>query len=178
MRLLIIHQNFPGQYRHLAPLWAKLPGWEVLGLGRDTAPGLPPESGVRWIRYRLHRPVHTQQHHYLRNMESAVLHGQAVARLLMELKRKGYRPDTILAHPGWGETLYVKDVFPDVRLVHFCEWYYGQPGSDVNFDPEFPTSFDTLAKMRTWNALHLLNLENCDAAITPTRWQWQQHPEA
>lgn len=69
----------------------------------------------------------------------------------------------------------VKDVFPDVRLIHFCEWFYGQPGADIDFDQEFPTSFDTKATLRTWNALHLQNFENCDAAVTPTQWQWQQH---
>lgn len=175
MRILIIHQNFPGQFKHLAKAWSKQPGWQVLGMGRESAPGLP---DVPWIRYKLHRQVAKGQHHYLRQMEHAVLHGQAVARALLTLKKKGFTPDVILAHPGWGETLFVKDVFPDVRLIHFCEWFYGQPGSDVDFDPEFPTSFDTKAKLRSWNALHLQNLENCDAAVTPTRWQWQQHPVA
>ena len=175
MRILIIHQNFPGQFKHIASAWAKTPGWQVFGMGRDTAPGL---KDVPWFKYKLHRQVAQNQHHYLRQMEHAVLHGQAVAKALIALKKKGFKPDVILAHPGWGETLYVKDVFPDVRLVHFCEWFYGQPGSDVDFDPEFPTSFDTKAKLRTWNALHLQNLENCDAAVTPTKWQWQQHPKA
>ena len=54
--------------------------------------------------------------------------------VLLKLKQQGYRPDAILAHPGWGETLYARDVFPDARLIHFCEWYYGTPGSDVGFD--------------------------------------------
>lgn len=175
MRVLILHQNFPGQFKHIAKAWVKEPGWQVVGMGREGAPGLP---DVPWFRYKLHRQVASSQHPYLRQMEHAVLHGQAVARALLALKKKGFTPDVILAHPGWGETLYVKDVFPDVRLVHFCEWFYGQPGSDVDFDPEFPTSFDTKAKLRTWNALHLQNLENCDAAVTPTKWQWQQHPLA
>lgn len=175
MRILIIHQNFPGQFKHLAKAWSKQPGWQVIGMGREGAPGLP---DVPWVRYKLHRQVAKGQHHYLRQMEHAVLHGQAVARTLLTLKNKGFTPDVILAHPGWGETLYAKDVFPNVRLIHFCEWFYGQPGSDVDFDPEFPTSFDTKAKLRSWNALHLQNLENCDAAVTPTRWQWQQHPAA
>ncbi len=175
MRILLIHQNFPGQFRHVAQAWSKRPGWQVLGIGRETAPGLP---DVGWLRYKLHRGPGKGQHPYLRQMEHAVLHGQATARVLLDLKRKGFRPDVILAHPGWGETLYAKDVFPDTRLVHFCEWYYGRPGSDMDFDPEFPTSFDSQARIRGWNALHLLNLENCDAAVTPTRWQWQQHPPA
>jgi len=175
MRILIIHQNFPGQFHHMAETWAARPGWEVLGIGRDTCPGSP---HVRCIRYRLHRDAHAQQHAYLRSAESAVLHGQAVARVLLQLKRMGFKPDAIVAHPGWGETLYAKDVFPDARLVHLCEWFYSAQGADVNFDPEFPTSFDDHARIRTWNAMHLLNLENCDVGISPTQWQKSRHPLA
>lgn len=67
-------------------------------------------------------------------------------------------------------------MFPDAKLIHFCEWYYGTPGSDVGFDPEFPASFDTQAKLRTWNALHNLNLEHCDVGVSPTHWQRSRHP--
>ena len=175
MRILLIHQNFPGQFRHVAQAWAREPGWDVMGLGRDTAPGLPE---VRWLRYKPHRDPGQGQHHYLRQMEAAVLHGQAVARMLQKLKSQGYRPDVILAHPGWGETLYVRDIYPRARLIHFCEWFYGTDGSDMGFDPEFPASFDTQSRLRTWNALHTLNLEHCDVGISPTQWQRSRHPAA
>jgi glycosyltransferase involved in cell wall biosynthesis len=178
MRLLIIHQNFPGQFRHMAAEWAARPGNEVIAIGRDTAPGLPEVPGIKMLRYKPHRPVHANQHHYLCKMEDAVLHGQAVARVLLDLKRQGFKPDAILAHPGWGETLYAKDVFPGARLVHFSEWFYNSQGADIGFDPEFPVTFDDQARIRSWNALHLLNLENCDAAISPTLWQKAQHPLA
>jgi glycosyltransferase involved in cell wall biosynthesis len=175
MRILFIHQNFPGQFRHAAAEWAKRPGWQVLAVGRDTAPGLP---GVTCLRYKPHRAPHKTQHPYLRTMENAVLHGQAVARVLEQLKTKGFTPDAIVAHPGWGETLYAKDIFPATRLVHYCEWYYASEGQDFGFDPEFPATLDDKLRIRTWNALHLLNLQNCDAGITPTQWQWSRHPEA
>lgn len=192
MRILIIHQNFPGQFRHVAKAWSERPGWQVVGIGRDTAPGMPEleKTGrLTLIRYKPHRQVNPTQHHYLRRMEDAVLHGQAVARLLLKLKAQGFTPDVILAHPGWGETLNAKDVFPNTRLVHFCEWFYNAPaegngldpnwqGADIGFDPEFPVTFDDRARIRAWNALHLLNLENCDAAISPTHWQKAQHPKA
>jgi len=175
MKILLIHQNFPGQFRRVASVWSKQPGWDVLGLGRDTAPGLP---DVRWLPYKLHRDVHKHQHHYMRQMEAAVLHGQAVARALQQLKSQGYVPDVIFAHPGWGETLYVRDIYPRAKLIHFCEWFYGSQGSDVGFDPEFPIDFDGQARLRTWNALHLLNLESCDVGVSPTVWQRSRHPEA
>lgn len=175
MRVLFIHQNFPGQFRHAAAQWSRRPGWQVLAIGRDTAPGLP---GVTCLRYKPHRAPHKAQHPYLRTMENAVLHGQAVARVLQQLKAKGFVPDAIVAHPGWGETLFAKDVFPDTRLVHYCEWYYASEGADFGFDPEFAMTLDDKLRIRTWNALHLLNLQNCDAGITPTQWQWSRHPEA
>lgn len=175
IRLLVVHQNFPGQFGHLVKAWGQRPGCDVRGLGRDTAPGLP--GFGRLVRYRLARDVHRGQHPYLRQMEAAILHGQAAARAMLQLRRSGFTPDVILAHPGWGETLYAKDVFPDARLVHFCEWFYSAEGADLDFDPEFPLSFDDRARIRTWNALHTLNLTVCDAAVTPTRWQWSRHPD-
>ncbi len=175
MRVLVIHQNFPGQFGHLVRAWAQRPGWDVRALGTETAPGLP--GFDRLTRYKLARKGHPQQHAYLRQMEAATLHGQATARAMLQLKRNGFVPDVIVAHPGWGETLYAKDVYPEARLVHLCEWYYSAEGADLGFDPEFPLSFDDRARIRTWNALHTLNLTNCDAAVSPTHWQKSRHPE-
>ncbi|RZU02311.1 glycosyltransferase family 4 protein [Rivibacter subsaxonicus] len=175
MRVLVIHQNFPGQFGHLVQAWAKRPGWDVRALGTTAAPGLPGFGGL--LRYQLARKGRPDQHPYLRQMEAATLHGQATARAMLQLRKEGFTPDVILAHPGWGETLYAKDVYPDARLIHFCEWYYHADGADLGFDPEFPLSFDDRARIRTWNALHTLNLTNCDAAVTPTHWQRSRHPE-
>ncbi len=136
MRLLIIHQNFPGQYRYLMQNWASRPGWQVLGIGRDTAPGMP---GAAWQKYTLHRQPLKEQHPYLRSMENAVLHGQAVARKLQTVKMNGFVPDIIVAHPGWGETLYVKENIsrrqtdPPVRMVlrQLSAGYAFRPGVSV-----------------------------------------------
>ena len=97
---------------------------------------------------------------------------------MLALRDSGFVPDTILAHPGWGETLFAKDVFPAARLVHFCEWYYGAQGADLGFDPEFPLAFDDQARNRVWNAQHALDLVQCDAAVSPTQWQRSRYPQA
>lgn len=175
MNVLFIHQNFPGQFRHIAAHLARQPGVNVRAIGREHAPGLP---GIHLHRYRPHRQASKETHPYARTFEEGVLHGQQVLRLLLDLKAKGYRPDVIVAHPGWGETLYAKQAFPDSRLIHFCEYYYRTDGADAGFDPEFPLTLNGAASIHSRNALHLLNLENCDAAITPTRWQHSLHPAA
>lgn len=175
MRVLVIHQNFPGQFGHLTKVWSQRPGWDVRALGSEKAPGLPGFNGL--VRYQLARQPHAHQHPYLRQMEAATLHGQAAVRAMLQLKQQGFTPDVIVAHPGWGETLYAKDVFPDARLVHLCEWYYNAEGADLGFDPEFPLSLDDRTRIRTLNALHTLNLTNCDVGISPTHWQKSRHPE-
>ena len=147
MRILVIHQNFPGQFGHLVKAWSQLPGWDVRALGRDKAPGLPGFDQL--VRYSLARKGNPSQHPYLRQMENATLHGQAAVRAMLQLRQGGFTPDVILAHPGWGETLYAKDVYPDVKLVHLCEWFYNASGADLGFDPEFPITIDDRTRVRT-----------------------------
>jgi glycosyltransferase involved in cell wall biosynthesis len=175
MRALFIHQNSPGQLRHLAAYLARRPGVEVLAIGRETAPGM---EGIRLLRYRPHREPGKEIHPYVHSFENAVLHGQQVLRILLDLRGQGYRPDVVIAHPGWGETLYVKLAFPDTKLIHYTEYYYRLEGADAGFDPEFPFTLENAAIISSRNALHLLNVEQCDVAITPTRWQKSLYPTA
>lgn len=92
------------------------------------------------------------------------------------MKKKGFRPDIVYAHPGWGESLYIKDVYPDVPLLNYFEFYYHVFGADTYFDPQEPINVDDLLRIRTKNAINLLSLESCDWGISPTDWQWRQHP--
>jgi glycosyltransferase involved in cell wall biosynthesis len=174
MRLLVVHQNFPGQFRHVA-LEAVRRRCEVVAIGRDTAPGL---EGVRLFRYRTSGTRQNGIHAYLRTYEEAVTDGQKVYQILKKLKLEDYRPDVILAHPGWGETLFIKDVYSDVPLIHFCEFYYRAHGADSGFDPEFPSVDEESSRLRVLNSMHLLNLEQCDIAIAPTQWQRSLFPAA
>src|SRR3546814_17290083 len=79
--------------------------------------------------------------------------------------------------PGWGETLYLKDVFPDTPLLGFFEFYYHSVGADVGFDPESPVTLDTHCRIRTKNIIQFMGLEAADAGMAPTQWQFQQYPQ-
>jgi glycosyltransferase involved in cell wall biosynthesis len=173
MKVLFIHQNFPAQYRHIATILGQSPENELVAIAKRDDAKIP---GVRVIKYAPKREAHKNIHHYLREMENHVLHGQEVTRVMSELRQQGFRPDIVCGHPGWGETLYVKDVFPKAALLTYCEFYYRGQGADVGFDPKEPPTLDTLCRVRTKNAHLLLSLEASDHGVVPTRWQWQQHP--
>jgi glycosyltransferase involved in cell wall biosynthesis len=83
----------------------------------------------------------------------------------------------IVAHPGWGEALFLKDIYPQVPLLNFCEFYYHGRGADIGFDRDEDTSIDIILRARARNAHLLLSLEACDAGLAPTRWQKSVHPK-
>ncbi|WP_085318110.1 glycosyltransferase family 4 protein [Derxia lacustris] len=178
MRVLFIHQNFPGQFKHLAPAIAAEPANEVVCIGEDGAIARlgPPPARLRFVGYAAPRGAGEGTHHYLRSTEAGVRRGQAVVRRLLELKAEGFVPDVVVAHPGWGEALFVKDVFPATRLLVYLEFFYRAEGSDVGFDPEFPASPDDLFKLRIRNTVQLIAMEQADAGLSPTHWQRAQYP--
>ena len=173
MRVLIVHQNFPGQYAHLARALAAMPGSEVVFLTQRADAQIP---GVRKIVYRAAREVSPRQHHYLRSVEAGVLNAQAVARKALELRQSGFVPDIMLGHNGWGEIWYLKDIFPSVPLIGYFEFFYSTTGADVGFDPEAPVTLDSALRLRTRNLGNLMGLEACDAGQCPTRWQKSRYP--
>lgn len=175
-RYLLIHQNFPGQFKHLAPALAAR-GHEVRALHlRDDLPAL--WRGVSLHRYRVSGQPAQGLHPWLMDLETKLLRGQACLAAMQALAAQGFVPDVVLAHPGWGESLFVKDLWPQTRLLLYAEFFYQAQGADVGFDPEFPVTDGPLvsARLRLKNANHLLQLEAADALLCPTRWQASTFP--
>jgi glycosyltransferase involved in cell wall biosynthesis len=174
MRILMVHQNFPGQYKHLAPALAARPQTEVVALAMNETPAIP---GVRVVRYGVERGTSQHIHPWAADFETKLIRGEAAARAAQRLRTEGFVPDIICAHPGWGEALFLKDVWPEARLLSFLEFYYHGRGADVGFDPEFPDNdLDALCRVRSKNANTLLSLEASDWAVSPTHWQRSTAP--
>jgi len=179
MNYLFIHQNFPGQFRHIAKLLADDPANEVIGIGNasnlKSKPVLHPR--IRLLAYQPHQTGHKETHNYIRDFEGHIRRGQAVVRLLLKLRaEESYKPDVIMVHPGWGEGLFLKDVFPQPKIIHYFEFYYQGSGSDTGFDPEFPNTFDDQLRVRIKNSTQLHSLIGCDSGISPTNWQKTRYP--
>jgi glycosyltransferase involved in cell wall biosynthesis len=174
MNILFIHQNMPGQFRHLIAALATGAAHRIVCIGKRPDFAQP---GVGRISYQVPTAV-TPPHPFLEAADAAVRHGQQVAQICAGLVSNGFRPDIVVAHPGWGESLYLKQVFPATPLLHYCEYFYRAHGADVNFDPAQQQTLEGNCRTRTLNAHLLLALEACDWGICPTHWQRQQHPVA
>lgn len=173
MIYLFVHQNFPGQYLHVVKHLARDPGNRVVFITQNTRNSV---AGVELVTYEPYRAANPRTHHYLHDAEAGVVVGQAVYETCLRLKRDGLVPDLMIGHNGWGETLYLKDVWPGAPLLGYFEFYYHLSGADVGFDPHHPTSADDPPRLRTKNALTVLAATGTDWGQTPTRWQWSLHP--
>jgi len=176
MRLLFVHQNFPGQYRHLAAHYAGA-GHEVVAIGdKENLRYQPRLPGVRLFAYEAPREEHAGA--FEASALRAMQRGRALAIAAAALRRAGFRPDLVLAHIGWGEALFLKDIFPAAPLLLYGEFFYRARGADMGFDPEFPPSAKSLLRLRVMNAPLLMSLDAADWVMAPTVWQQRQFPDA
>ena len=174
MNVLFVHQNFPGQFVHVAPHFASL-GHRVVAIGQGNVPKLP---GVETFSYQVKQGNTPGMHRFAQEFESKTIRGEACRDAALQLKQAGFTPDVIFAHPGWGETLFLKDVFPRAKLICLMEYYYRAEGQDMGFDPEFgePT-LDDRAMLAAKNANLLMAMEMMDVGIAATNWQRSVLPE-
>ena len=173
MKYLFIHQNFPAQYRHVVRHLANQPGNQVYFITQPNDNAMP---GVHKITYPRDARGPVNCHAYTVEIDRAIYAGAAVAEVCRELHAQGFRPDLIVGHGGWGETLFVKDVYPDVPLLANFEFYYHAHGVDVGFDPEFVSIFNDPSRLRARNGVNLMAFQGADWGHCATRWQRSLHP--
>ncbi|MFN0115480.1 MAG: glycosyltransferase [Paracoccaceae bacterium] len=172
MKILFVHQNYPGQFLHLAPALATL-GHEVAAL---TAAKNARHSPIRTFRYPDPAPVALIGP--AKTYADAVERGLAAARGAEAIRRDhGFLPDVVFGHGGWGETLFLREVFPQARHLSYAEFHYRATGLDTGFDPEFqPAGLGPRVSV-TARAAHLLqSVILADAAVAPTEWQASTFP--
>ena len=80
--------------------------------------------------------------------ESKVIRAEAAAEAAGRLKGKGFDPDLICVHPGWGEALFLRTVWPDAPMLSYQEFFYQEHGFDTNFDAEFELERDLQGKSK------------------------------
>ncbi len=176
MKFLFIHQNTPAQFRHMATRLAADPANEVVFVGRYKRADLP---GVRFVLYDYDKFQGPAVPSPFAFVGDAYRHGVAAAETCRMLKEKeGFAPDLVCVHPGWGEALFLRDVFPTAPILQYCEFFYRARGSDYDFgkDPSKLTAIGDY-HLRLKNMTLMSGFETMDWGLCPTNWQWAQHPE-
>jgi len=177
MKILFVHPNFPAQFRHMAAALGRaehrhevvfltaaqrrdwsIPGVRTVRYAPDSCGGALPQQGTGAYFARC----------------TAV--GSGVFSACRALRAEGFEPDVMVAHSGWGSSYFLRDAFPQARLLSYFEWYYNAAGADVGFDPQEPVTDAMRLALRTRNAVILNDAAECDWSYTPTRWQASQFP--
>lgn len=176
MNILFIHQNFPGQFKFLAPALVNQ-GHNVVALTMQKAETRQ-WQGVTLVPYEARRGTTPNLHPWVSDFETKTIRAEACFRAALQLKQTGFMPDVIVAHHGWGESLFLKNVWPTARLGIYCEFFYQPDGSDVGFDPEFPLkdAEGDVCRLQLKNLNNLLHFNVADAGISPTHWQASTFP--
>ena len=176
MNILFIHQNFPGQFMFLAPALAAQ-GHKVVATTVQKV-NASQWKGVKLVPYSASRGTTPHVHPWVSDFETKAIRGEACFRAALKLRATGFTPDVIIAHPGWGESLFLKDVWTQAKLGVYCEFFYHPQDADVGFDPEFPIKDEgDVCRLRLKNLNNLLHFEVADAGISPTQWQASTFPE-
>ncbi len=173
-KILFVHNNFPAQYLHIAQALGKEPGVQLAAIGTETARPMP---HVKLKRYSVANSDVSGTHPFARRFDLECRRAEEVLYAASSLSASGFVPDIVLAHPGWGETLPLRSIFPKARFIAYCEFFYRAEGQDTGFDVEFPQiGIDGTVGLQLKNAATLLALTDCDDAVSPTKWQRSTYP--
>ena len=174
MKFLFVHQNFPGQFLHITRHLVASGRHEIVFITEPNPNEIP---GVRKVPYARPKATPNATHVAARELDTGMRRADAVWRTASNLKALGFTPDIIIGHHGWGEMLNLPDVWPDVPMLGYMEFYYHPHQADVGFDPEFPADPLDFPRIRAKNAINHIALNLGGAGHTPTNWQLSTYPD-
>lgn len=171
MHILFVHQNFPAQFGHIARHLVRSRGWECSFVSKAT-----PEvsDGIRMIRYQTNGGAKETNHYCSRTFENAIWHAHGVYNACKS--QTDLKPDLIVGHSGFGSTLFLHELYPNIPIINYFEYFYRAHNSDMDFRPEFPANPIDYLRARARNAMLLLDLTNCKLGYSPTRYQQSLFP--
>jgi Glycosyl transferase family 4 group len=97
MRILFLHQNFPGQWLHLARYYASSGENEVVAI--TDSENRQPEI-VRTYRYPTPTPDVRRLPRVVARFAHNLARGELAAKVMLDLKQQGFIPD-VIAGPLW-----------------------------------------------------------------------------
>ena len=176
MNILFIHQNYPAQYKNLLNWLGPEGKHRIVFLTQSKQ--VPKVNTHQIIQYQPRRKLGRDSYAVSRYFEVSCATGETVAEVCRNLDAKGFRPDIVIGHTGWGEMLFLRHVWPKVPVLSYFEYFYSATNSCMDFDPEFPVSEEGEFAMSARNSVNYLSYAAATAGQTPTRWQRDTYPES
>jgi glycosyltransferase involved in cell wall biosynthesis len=172
---LFVHNNFPAQLGFVAAAMVGR-GHACRAIASSTGREVAGVPLLRWVAKRGSTPGVFGP---ATRAEADLIRGRAAAEAALRLREAGWTPDVIVGHPGWGETVFLSEVFPAAKQVLYAEFYYRSDGADVGFDPEFgPLSIEERFHIHAKNATMSMAFAEADRIVAPTAFQASMLPQA
>lgn len=173
--VLFVHNNFPGQFGFIAgAMHAQKHRCAIIG--SKTARQF---SGMAIQRWNLSRGTTQGIFDPATRCEADMIRGRAAADQALALKKKGFDPEIIIGHPGWGETVFLAEIFPKAKQILHGEFYYRSEGGDVGFDPEFgQLGLEERFRIHGKNATMAMCYADARRIVCPTRFQASVLPQS
>lgn len=173
VRLLLVHQNFPGQFRQLAP-YLERQGHDLVAIASHQRPVALKGTVIRYEEPPKLQGVAQGSQVWHEGLERAT----RVARIAEQLHGQGWQPDRILGHSGWGETLGLAQVWPQVPQILWPELWVRPEHGGYGVDPlKPPAGLESRLEQLGRNALTRTALADASAWVLPTRHQAESLPE-
>ncbi|HKB01943.1 MAG TPA: glycosyltransferase, partial [Gemmataceae bacterium] len=164
--VLFVHQNFPAQFGHIGAHLAKRHSYRCTFVNERRGGKV---GDIECILYKVEGGATKHNHYCTRTFENTTRHAIGVYQAVRA--RPDLKPDLIVGHSGFGSTLFLRELFPDVPVINYFEYFYRTRNSDMDFRKDFPPQPLDFLRARNRNAMVLLDLDNCDAGYSPTEYQ-------
>jgi glycosyltransferase involved in cell wall biosynthesis len=171
MHVLFVHQNFPAQFGHVAAHLAKRHGYRCT-FATERRSGKV--GDIECVQYKQDGGATKENHYCTRTFENATRHAFGVFQAMKA--RPDIQPDLIVGHSGFGSTLFLRELYRDVPIINYFEYFYRTRNSDMDYRKDFPSLPIDYLRARARNAMLLLDLDNCDAGYSPTDYQRSLFP--
>ncbi|MDO8360670.1 MAG: glycosyltransferase [Devosia sp.] len=165
--VLFVHNNFPAQFGFIAQR-LRTDGHRCAVIASETGRAL---DGIELVKWSANRGTSDGILPSAVRFEADLIRGGAAAEAALALRSRGFDPKLIIGHPGWGETVYLREVFPQARQIAYAEYYYRSAGGDVGFDPEFSPAGASPHLLAAKNAGMALAFGEAEAVVAPTPFQ-------
>jgi glycosyltransferase involved in cell wall biosynthesis len=167
---LFIHNGSPGRFEFIGRALVER-GWSCKLINGETGRDIP---GVETLRWAFKSPQAENGRGPRARFQRDLSFGYATAQAALSLRDRGFNPQVIIGHPGWGEMLFLHHIFPSARQIQIAEFFYCASGGDVGFDPEFsppPVSLDDALSIEAKNFGLATSYARAACLVAPTSFQ-------